>query len=97
MLPIIWLGINPKTGENTVALLSGGPVVRVRTVIRRPESERWNALDILQIKATPKRPKPLNDEQQEPTSVNEGKGLDISGDGSKLERTSVQEPNTINI
>ena len=39
----IWLGIEPRTGEHRVALLGGGPVVRVRTVIRVPDSEIWNA------------------------------------------------------
>ena len=39
----IWLGIEPRTGEHRVALLDGGPAVRVRTVIRVPDSEKWKA------------------------------------------------------
>ena len=38
----IWLGIEPQTGELRVALLGGGPVVRVRTVIRVPDSAKGN-------------------------------------------------------
>ena len=96
LLGICW-GINPKTGASAVALPAGRPVGRVCTVIRRPESKVLNAQEILQIKATPKRPNPLNDEQQEPTSVNETKGQDRGGEGSKLERTPVQETSTVNI
>ena len=37
----IWLGIEPRTGEHRVAFVGGGPVIRVRTVIRVPDSETW--------------------------------------------------------
>ena len=36
----IWLGIEPRTGEHRVALLNGGPAIRVRTVLRVPDSEK---------------------------------------------------------
>lgn len=42
----IWLGIIPRTGEHRVALLGGGPVIRVRTIIRKPDSEKCNAEEI---------------------------------------------------
>ena len=71
--------------ENIVAFLgSEGQVIRVCTVFRRPESERWDAEEILKIRATPRRPNPLNVEQEEPTSVSETVGFEIRGDGSKL-------------
>ena len=40
VVPGIWLGIHPKTGEHRVALLGGGPVIRVRAVLRRPDAEK---------------------------------------------------------
>ena len=39
----VWLGIELRTGENRVALMDGGPVIRVRTMIRVPDSAKWNA------------------------------------------------------
>ena len=37
----VWLGVHEETGENLVGLLTqGGPVIRVRTIARRPEDER---------------------------------------------------------
>ena len=87
----IWLGIHPKTGEHRVALLGGGPVIRVRTIIRRPDSEKWNAEEVGKLTATPRQPNPLNKEQTEPNSIRETKGIDIGGDGSKLLETPVQE------
>ena len=35
-----WVGVTARSGENIVVLPEGGPAIRVRTVIRRPESER---------------------------------------------------------
>ena len=92
VVPGIWLGIHPKTGEHRVALLEGGPVIRVRTVLRRPDSEKWNLKELHGIIATPRRPNPKNEHQKEPNSIRETKGLNIGGDGSKLAETPVQEP-----
>ena len=37
----IWLGVHEETGEHNVALLkTHGPVIRVRTIARRPLDER---------------------------------------------------------
>ena len=76
-------------------MLSGGPITRVRTVIRRPDSEKWNATEILNIVATPRRPTPRNTDQREPNSMRETKGFDIGGDGPKLNETPVQDPQNI--
>ena len=73
----IWLGIIPRTGEHRVALLGGGPVIRVRAVLRKPDSEKWNAEEVKNIKATQRQANPSNKEQKEPNSVRETKGLDI--------------------
>ena len=45
----IWLGIEPRTCEHRVALLNGGPAIRVRTIIRVPDSEKWKADEISKI------------------------------------------------
>ena len=73
----IWLGIEPRTGEHRVALLEGGPVIRVRTVIRVPDSEKWKADEIAKLRATPRKPNPLDEEQTETKTARETKGLDI--------------------
>ena len=88
----IWLGIELRTGEHRVALIGGGPVVRVGTVIRVPDSQKWKAGEVANLKATPKRPNPLNKEQTETKTMWETKGLDIGGDGSRLPKTRVQDP-----
>ena len=43
--------------------------MRVRTVIRVPDSEKWKADEVLKVKATPKRPNPLNSEQTDTKSI----------------------------
>ena len=87
----IWFGIELRTGEHRVALLRGGPVIRVRTVTRVPDSEKWKADEIASLRATPKKPNPLNEEQTEPKTLRETKGIDIGGDGSKLPGTPAQD------
>ena len=57
-----WLGIEFRTGENRVALVDGGPVIRVRTVIRVPASAKWNAEQITNLVATPRQPIPSDKE-----------------------------------
>ena len=53
-VPGIWLGIHEETGENLVAMLGArAPVIRVRTVARRPEDERWNKEALLAVVAEP--------------------------------------------
>ena len=80
----IWLGIHGQTNEHRVALPDGGPVIKVRTVIRRPDPEKLDVEAICAIKAAPARPNPKNEDQMEPENIKNMKGLDIGGDGSKL-------------
>ena len=37
-----WVGIDAKTNENVVVIGEGRAAIRVRTVLRRPASDRWN-------------------------------------------------------
>jgi hypothetical protein len=39
----IWVGIHDRTGEHLIAKSDGGPVVRVRTIKRLVEAQRWNS------------------------------------------------------
>ena len=39
----VWLGVGGRTGEHRVALKDGGPVVRIRTIIRVPDSDKWSS------------------------------------------------------
>ena len=87
----IWLGIEPRTGENRVALVDGGPVVKVRTVIRVPDSAKWNAEQIAKLVATPRQPNPRDKEQEEANHLRNTKGIDLGGDGSKLAETPVRQ------
>ena len=69
-----WIGLTDRSGENLVALPGGGPVIRVRTVIRKPESERWSPIAVREIKAIPRAPNPKDKAQQrvEPESMTRG-------------------------
>ena len=87
----IWLGMNNRTNEHRVALLDGGPVIHVRTIFRKPEDQRWNMEAVKGIKATIKKPNPKDEEQEEPEHAKATKGIDLGGDGSKLDETPVQD------
>ena len=73
----IWLGIEPRTGEHRVALLNGGPGIRVRTIVRVPDSEKWKADEISKLRATTKMQNPMVEEQTETKTARETKGLDF--------------------
>ena len=78
--------------------IRGGPAIRVRTVIRRPESERWCAKAIEDIRARPRTPNPKDESQKEvePESRTEGVKLEgESGVGIK-EAEVLEEPEKVN-
>lgn len=87
-----WVGITARTGEHLGVLAEGGPVIRVRTVIRRPEAQRWSAQAIKDIVATPQKPNPKNPEQAqvEPESRTEGVQIGVES-GLGLEEPEVNE------
>ena len=47
-----WVGTYDPTSENIV-ITEEGKAIRIRTIFRRPKSERWNADAILKVKSTP--------------------------------------------
>ena len=54
------VGIDVRINEHVVVLGDGGAAIRVRTVLRRAASDRWNPEAIKAIKATPRTPNPKN-------------------------------------
>ena len=66
--------------EHLVAMLDGGPVLRVRTVKRRMLSERWSAVNIKGIRATPRVPNPKDVGQERPMHEAGTKGIPLGMD-----------------
>ena len=75
----VWLGVYARTGEHIV-LKENGDVVRVRTINRRPEGQRFNADMITSIEATPRRPTPS---ARRPDGEIEGQLLGEEGGGRR--------------
>jgi len=67
-----WVGIDPKTNEHVVVLGDGGAAIRVRTVLRRPVADRWNATAVKAVIATPRVPNPRDEEQEQVMEAHEG-------------------------
>ena len=65
-----WVGVSGRTGERLVILPNGGPLLRVRTVKRRPVEERWCAEAIAEIGAGPRKPEPDKREGLLPRRIN---------------------------
>ena len=87
-----WLGLTAKANEHLVALPGGGPVIRVRTVKRRSEDERWNAERVLEVKATPRRPNPKDESQQKLQPERLTVGVDLgAGTGVDLPEAEVNQ------
>ena len=53
-----WVGVDSRTNEHVVVRGDGGAAIRVRTVLRRAASDRWNPEAVKAIKATPRTPNP---------------------------------------
>ena len=87
----VWLGIELRTGENRVALMDGGPVIRVRTMIRVPDSVKWNAEQVAKLVAIPRQPNPRDKDQEDANNIRDTKGIDLGGDGSQLAETPVRQ------
>ena len=66
-----WVGI--------VVLKEGGPAIKVRRP--KAEGERWSAIAIKDILATPDMPNPKDDSQKDPRSERNTRGLDFGASG----------------
>lgn len=51
-----WVGIHDRTNEHLVVVNKGGPALRIRTVRRRPEANRWDMVGIDDMQANPRMP-----------------------------------------
>ena len=74
-----------------MAFIGGGPVIRVRAVIRVPDSAKWSAEQIMKLVATPRQPNPSDKDQEEDNNIRDTKGIDLGGDGSQLAATPVRQ------
>ncbi len=82
----IWVGMSERSNEHVVVLAEGGPAIKVRTIKRKPITDRWSAEAIDNIKATPRRPKPQDEEQPKVQyeSNTQRIEVDIGGDGAAV-------------
>ena len=60
-----WVGMDAKTNEHVVVIGEGRAAIRVRTVLRRPASDRWNVDAVKAMQASPRVPNPENLRQAE--------------------------------
>lgn len=61
--PGTWVGIHEPTIDNIV-ILESGRAVRVRTVFRKFDEERWNADQVLKAQAIPSSPNPSSPDEE---------------------------------
>ena len=80
-----WVGMDARTNEHVVALRDGGAAIRVRTVLRRPKSDRWNPDAIREVRATPRMPNPKDRDQQEAMPERLTRKVELGVDGTNLE------------
>ena len=65
--------------------------MKVRAVIRVPDSDKRNPKQIMKWEATPKRPNPRDKDQEEANNIRGAKGIDSGGDESQLAETPVRQ------
>ena len=68
-LPGVWLGSHLRTDEHIIAL-DLAEAIRVRTVHRLPELDRWSIDVVLGVRALPRRPNPNNAEREPAPRMN---------------------------
>jgi len=81
-----WVGIDARTNEHIVVLGDGGAAIRVRTVLRRPASDRWNPEAIKNIRATPRTPNPADEDQgrAQPECDTRTRKIEVDGEGADI-------------
>ena len=80
-----WVGVDAKTNEHVVVIGEGGAAIRVRIVLRRPASDRWNVDAVKAIQASPRVPNPENLRQAKVMPERLTKKIEVGGDGSKIQ------------
>ena len=74
-----WVGIDAKTNEHVVVIGEGGAAIRVRTVPRRPASDRWNVDAVKAMQACPRVP------QAKVMPERLAKKIEVEGNGSEIQ------------
>ena len=88
-----WVGATSRSSEHLVILREGGAAIRVRSVKRRPEDERWCAQAIKDIVASPKAPNPKDKNQGDVMPERLTRDADPGGaSGEALPDVIVHEP-----
>ena len=54
----VWVGAHDRTNEHVVIAADCGPAVRVRSIKRMTEQERWDSTEIHKVLARPRQPDP---------------------------------------
>ena len=72
-----WVGSTRNSNEHLIILDNGGAAIRVRTVKRRSEIDRWKYESIKGIVATPRNPNPKDDSQLSIESERDTKGARV--------------------
>ena len=80
-----WVGIDAKTNEHVVVIGEGGAAIRVRTVVRRPVSDRWNVDAVKAMQASPRVPNPENLRQANVMPERLTKKIEVARGGSKIQ------------
>ena len=83
-MPRGWDTMTGAINEHIVVLKEGCPAIQVTTVRPKAEGERWSAIAIKDIVATPDMPNPKDDRQKDPRSKRNTRGLDFGASGGQL-------------
>ena len=88
-----WVGLDPKTNEHVVILADGGAAIRVRTVLRRPMSDRWSVEALKTICSTPRRPNPADFTQRKTLPERQTKTIkvEIEENGEDIKMPEARE------
>ena len=81
-----------NSNEHLVVMAKGGPAIKVRTIMRKPEKDRWCSDAIQGICATPREPKHTDKTQTRPNSERDTEGIriEVEGEGVEMKDTEVQ-------
>ena len=74
-----WDGIDATTNAHVVVIGEGGPAIRVRTVLRRPASDRWNVDAVKAMQASLRVPNPENLRQAKVMPERVTKNIEVEG------------------
>ena len=86
-----WVGVTARTNEHIVILEHGGAAIRVRTVRRKPITERWSANAVEAIKTTPRHPNPRDEDQRDIRTEEATMVIDVGGDGAQVPEADTEE------